>query len=285
MIDRILELLPRIDVKYVTGAVRIGVLLLVGIPAVLFVSKLLQRIAKKRVSEQWGMIAQKAVFYAGTVLILMTVFHEMGFNITAVLGAAGVAGVAIGFASQTSLSNIISGLFLIWEKPFAVGDLVRTGNTFGTVISIDLLSVKICTLDNLYVRVPNETMLKQDVTNITRYPVRRMDINLGVAYKEDMGRVMALLKDIAAKNPYCLDDPEPLLLFKDFGQSALEILYGLWFKKADYLNLRNSVLQEIHERFNKEGIEIPFPHVTLYTGAATDPFPVKSVNPEKNLKK
>jgi small-conductance mechanosensitive channel len=142
------------------------------------------------------------------------------------------------------------------------------------VQSIELLSTKLRTFDNKYVRIPNETLIKSEVTNITRFPIRRLDILLGVAYKENIGRVVDVLKEIADKNPNCLDEPEPIIVFRSFGDSAQELLFGVWFAKEDFIQLRNSIYQEIKERFDQEGIEIPFPHRTIYTGATTDPFPV-----------
>ena len=101
-----------------------------------------------------------------------------------------------------------------------------------------------------------------------------MDLDIGVAYREDVGKVIELLKELASENPLVLDDPEPLILFNNFGDSALEFRFGLWFEKSNYLVLRNSIMKEIKERFDKEGIEIPFPHVTLYSGSESSPFPV-----------
>ena len=86
---------------------------------------------------------------------------------------------------------------------------------------------------------------------------------------------MDILRELAAANPYALDDPNPLILFNNFGNSALELRFGLWFEKSNYLNLRNSIMKEIKERFDQEGIEIPFPHMTLYSGSATGTFPVE----------
>ena len=134
--------------------------------------------------------------------------------------------------------------------------------------------MKIRTFDNRYIRIPNEKILNSELTNITRFPIRRLDIHLGVAYKEDVKRVREVLMDIADKNPYCLDEPEPVLIFTDFGDSALEFLFGVWFAKTDYLLLKNSIMEDIKERFDAEGIEIPFPHRTIYAGSATGPMPV-----------
>lgn len=258
--------------------IRIVSLIAVGFPLLLFISALAGRAAKKRVSAQTSMLIRKAIFYFGGILIIITVLHQMKFELTPFLGAAGIAGIAIGFASQTSVSNIISGLFLISEKPFAVGDLIQVGDTKGTILSIDLLSVKLRTFDNQYIRIPNETLIKNQVTNITRFPIRRLDIKLGVAYKEDINKVREVLLDIAEKNPYCLDEPEPIVRFVNFGDSALEFLFAVWCVKTDYLSLSTKIMQEIKERFDAEGIEIPFPHRTLYTGAVTEPFPVRVVS-------
>lgn len=250
-------------------------LLVLGYPLIRTIAGLAGRTLKQRVSAQSIMLVRKGVVYGGFSLILIMVLRELGFKLTALLGAAGIVGVALGFASQTSLSNIISGLFLISEKPFQVGDIVKIGETTGYIQAIDLLAVKLRTFDNRYVRIPNESLLKTEVTNITRFPIRRHDINIGVAYKEDIRKVMKVLRDVADKNPYCLDEPKPLVLFKDFGDSALELLFGVWFVKEDFLEMRNAIMKDIKERFDREGIEIAFPHLTLYTGLATEPFPVR----------
>lgn len=251
-----------------------GLILVIGLLLVVVLSRLVDRWARKSQSEHHAILLRKAVLYLGLVLVLSTVLIQLNVNLTAVLGAAGIVTVAIGFAAQTSLSNLISGLFLIIEKPFRVGDMILVGTTRGLVLSIDLLSVKIRTLDNLFIRIPNESLIKSEVTTITRFPIRRMDINVGVAYREDVAHVMRVLREIADANPYCLDEPQPLILFKDFGSSSLDFLLGCWFEKSNFLKLKNSIMQDIKERFDAEGIEIAFPHLTVYAGSETDPFPV-----------
>jgi small-conductance mechanosensitive channel len=258
-------------------SVRVAVLVAIGFPLIAFLSALAGRAARKKLTPQANMLVRKGIFYFGSILLIVMVLNQMHFKLTALLGAAGIAGIAIGFASQTSVSNIISGLFLISEKPFQVDDIVQVGDTKGAVMSIDLLSVKLRTFDNQFVRIPNETLIKNQVTNITRFPIRRLDINIGVAYKEDVARVRAVLLDVARKNPYCLDEPEPLVRFLRFGDSALEFLFAIWCVKADFVKLNTQIMCEIKERFDADGIEIPFPHRTLYPGSVTGPFPVQIV--------
>lgn len=252
-------------------------LLVIGLPALRLVGYLIRKALRKKVSEQSIMLLSKGVVYTGSAIVILMVLQQAGVKLGTLLGAAGIAGVAIGFASQTSLSNLISGLFLIWEQPFAVGDVLNTGTDQGVVHSIDLLSVQLRTYNNQLIRIPNESLIKNAFTNVTRFPIRRMDIPIGVAYKEDITKVIEILKDVADQNPLCLDEPEPLIVFKGFGDSSLDFLFGPWFSKTDYIALRNSLLMEVKKRFDEEGIEIPFPHRTLYAGSETAPFPVHVV--------
>lgn len=256
-----------------------AVLLGLGLPLLRLAARLIRRALKKKASEQSIMLLSKGLIYIGSTILIVMALQKAGVQLGTLLGAAGIAGVAIGFASQTSLSNLISGLFLIWERPFAVGDVLHVGTDHGIVHSVDLLSIQLRTFNNQLIRIPNETLIKSSFTNVTRFPIRRMDIPIGVAYKEDIERVIGILKEVANANPYCLDEPEPLIIFKGFGESALEFLFGPWFAKTDYIALRNSLLTEVKKRFDAEGIEIPFPHRTLYTGLATTPFPVTVVSP------
>ena len=102
-----------------------------------------------------------------------------------------------------------------------------------------------------------------------------MDLKIGVAYKEDLETVRDILMDVADRNPLCLDEPEPLFIFLGYGDSALTMQFSVWAVRDKFLDLRNSMYLEIKAAFDAADIEIPFPHVTLYTGSATEPFPVE----------
>lgn len=238
-------------------------------------AKIIRNVLKGKSSEQFRLLLSKVILYAAGIIIIMVILSELGIKLNALLGAAGILGIVVGLAAQTSLSNIISGIFLISERPFEVGDLIRYGTITGIVISIDLLSVKLRTHDNLYIRIPTEKILNSELTNITRFPVRRMDLNISVAYKEDLTKVRKILEEIARDNPYCLDEPEPLYLYKEFGASGIEILFAVWFEKTNFVLVKNSLFEEIKRRFKEEGVEIPFPHRTIYTGEASEPMPVR----------
>lgn len=272
-----LDWLKYIPSEVLQKVLRVGLTLLMGIMALRFLLYLSSKTFLKRLSEHSRLIIRNILLYTGSTILVITVLRQIGLDVSTLLGAAGIIGVAVGFASQTSVSNVISGIFLLSEKPFEVGDVIRVGDKTGIVSSIDLMSVKIRTFDNLFIRIPNQLVLNTEVTNITRFPIRRMDIALQVAYKENLERVRTVLLELVEANPYALKEPEPLFLLKDFGESGIELLLGVWFQKQDFLNLKNSFIREIKERFDQEHIEIPFPHRTFYTGAETTPLPIRIV--------
>lgn len=255
--------------------IRAVLIMVAGFIAARLVSTVIARTLQKRATVHHVALWRRSGYYLVLVLFIITSLRELGFNLGVLVGAAGVVSVAVGFASQTSASNLISGLFLIVEKPFQIGDVVKVGETTGEVLAIDLLSVKLRTFDNLYVRIPNESIIKSEVTNLTRFPIRRLDLPIGVAYKEDIARVRSVLNEVAEKNQLCLEEPKPLFIFLGYGDSSLDIQFSVWAKRENFLDLRNSLYEEIKQAFDEQGIEIPFPHLSIYAGSVTEPFPVR----------
>lgn len=256
------------------SGIRVALLVLLGLPAVWMVSKWVRLYVSNKFNPQHGLITGKVLKYSGLAVIVVMILRELGFELTPLLGAAGIVGVAVGFASQTSVSNVISGIFLLAEQPFVVDDVIRIGDTVGQVLSIDTLSVKLRTFENQFIRIPNETILKSQVTTITRFPIRRVDLLLSVAYKEDLAKVKNILKEIADKNPKCLQEPEPLIIFENFGESGINLKFAVWAERSQWLALKNEMYEAIKKRFDEEGVEIPFPHRSIYFGSVSAPIAV-----------
>jgi small-conductance mechanosensitive channel len=223
----------------------------------------------------------RAVRWILFAVILATVLNQFGVKLGAALGAAGIVGIAVGFAAQTSLSNVISGFFLLGEKPFVLGDLIEVDGVTGLVDNIGMISASLRTLDNRSVRIPNETLVKSKVINITRNPIRRYDLEIGVSYNEDIDHVMRVLRETAEANEHCLDEPGPLVLFVGFGDSSINFLLGVWMAREDYLVARNTIARDVRQSFAREGIEIPFPHRVLAGGKAAAPVDVRTDRREK----
>ncbi len=220
---------------------------------------------------QQKIIVQKFTYYLLVTIVVAAALSQMGFDLKVLLGAAGVLTVAIGFAAQTSASNLISGLFLIVDRPFIVGDVIEVGSTKGEVLSIDLLSCKIRTFDNIMVRVPNETVVKSEIKNLSFFPIRRIDIKLGVSYNENIEEVRDLLVAVATHNPLVLEEPPPLFLFEGFGDSALNVQFSVWTLRTNMLSTQNAILQEIKTAFDHAGVEIPYPHQVVMSATPSKP--------------
>lgn len=257
--------------------IRVLLIIVISIPVLLLLRGWARSFFTKKYAPHYGMLAGKVVFYTGIILMIITVLGQLGISLAPLLAGAGIVGVALGFASQTSVSNIISGLFLIAEQPFKVDDIINVGGTIGIVMSIDVLSVKLRTFDNMFVRIPNETIIKTQVINLTRFPIRRFNAKVSVAYKEDIEKVREILLEVAEKNQYSLSEPEPQIIFEAFGTSSIDLDFRIWAPVDEWIHLKNTIQEEIKRRFDKEDIEIPFPHVSFYTGEASKPLPIELI--------
>ncbi len=255
--------------QHVFGFLSACLILGVGIFLARRASRAVARIG--HLDSQQKIILQKVTYYALTTIVIAAALSQMGFDLKVLLGAAGVLTVAVGFAAQTSASNLISGMFLIVDRPFVVGDVIEVAGTKGEVLSIDLLSCKIRTFDNIMVRVPNETVVKSDIKNLSYFPIRRIDIRLGVSYNENIDEVRDLLLAVATHNPLVLEEPPPLFLFEGFGDSALNVQFSVWTLRTNMLSTQNAILQEIKTAFDDAGVEIPYPHQVVMNVTPTKP--------------
>jgi small-conductance mechanosensitive channel len=260
--------------------VRAGLVLVFGLLLARLLTAVVGRFAQRFWTSDTVVLVRRLVFWICTGLVVASTLRQLGFDLGVLLGTAGILTVAVGFASQTSASNLISGLFLALERSFEVGDAITVAGTTGEVLSIDLLSVKLRTFDNRFVRVPNESMVKTDFVNLTRFPIRRADIMVGVAYKEDLARVRRVLFALAERHPRVLEEPKPLLFVLGFGASGVDLQFSCWADATDFFQTKSDLYEEVKRAFDEEGIEIPFPHVSLYAGSASGPIPVRIAPPE-----
>ncbi len=244
------------------------ILMLAGYFLANAIRNLLLKTVWQRLNAHQKLIWGRGLFYLIFGLFIVSGLNTMGLNLGVFLGAAGVLTVAIGFASQTSASNLISGLFIIGEGSFAVGDLIELmfirGQVIqGEVISIDLMSVKLRTLDNIFIRLPNEQLIKTPILNLTRYPVRRIPIILSINFREDLTKVRRVLLKLAQDYPLALDEPKPIVTLQSFEESTIKVLFAVWTRREHHLRVRDELLEIVRNGFLEHHIDIPFPHMTI----------------------
>ncbi|MCY6413378.1 MULTISPECIES: mechanosensitive ion channel family protein [Acinetobacter] len=244
------------------------ILCFIGFLIARLVSNTFIRTIGSRLNAHQRLLWRRGIFYFIFLLFIMTSLREAGFKLSVFLGAAGILTVALGFASQTSATNLISGLFLIGEGSFEVGDtiqitLIRGQTIEGQVISIDLLSVKLLTLDNVYIRLPNEQLIRTPVMNLSKYPIRRIPITLAINFHEDIIKVRQVLLEVAAKYPLVMDDPKATVTVTAFRESSIELLFSVWCRKENALKVRDEMQERVRNGFLENQIEIPVPKMGL----------------------
>jgi small-conductance mechanosensitive channel len=243
------------DVKFFERSAMVIGILAIGYLVIAVIILVFRRLSRKRLNPRAASIVEKAVKYVGVVVVLVNAAEIAGFDLSAALGAAGIAGIALGFAAQTSVSNIISGIFLFSEKAFQIGDVLQIENMTGSIESVDLLSIKLRTFDNRLVRVPNETMIKSKIVNVTRWPNRRLDLKLVLPLGADPRKVEGLLRDAVTSVPSALPEPQWSFALDAVNSAGMQFAFGVWFKKEDFYPFRTDLLYAILTAFESAGLK------------------------------
>jgi small-conductance mechanosensitive channel len=208
---------------------------------------------------------------SAVVIVLVAVyllFLTWNINMTAWLASAGVIGIAVGFAARDTLANILSGLFIMADSPFKIGDyIVVDGTDRGKVTQIGLRSTRILTRDDVEINIPNSVLANGKVVNQSsgRFVSMRMSANVGVSYDSDIDRVRQILLEVAQADPQVLKDPVPVVRFMGFGASSLDFSLRVWIADPEIrTKVLDSLNTQIFKRFQQAGIEIPYSKHDLY---------------------
>jgi small-conductance mechanosensitive channel len=178
---------------------------------------------------------------------------------------AGALGLGIGFGLQTIVSNFISGLILVFERPILPGDTVEVNNLLGTVNRIGVRSSTISTFDGAEVVVPNNNLISNDLINWTlSNNIKRVEILIGTTYGSDPNKILKVLSDVARNYDNALKNPKPMALFSDFGDSSLNFKLRFWVPYEIGLQAKSDVSIKIYNRFKELGVEIPFPQQDIH---------------------
>lgn len=240
------------------------VLLLVGMASAHFVGTGLERMLSPKAGAQLAAFARRLASYACFCLGAVMALREFGFDLTALLGAAGIVTVAFGFAAQTSTANLISGLFLMGERSFGIGDTIRVGQTVGEVLSIDTLSVKLRTMDNLLVRLPNEMLVKSEIVTLSHFAIRRIDLMLHADFQQSIPDIKKILFRIADENSRCLDEPKPLFMITGQNEYALQVQFSVWTTSSNFVEVRTELWMAVQQALREANIDFPYPHRTIH---------------------
>lgn len=231
-------------------------LLALGGPVVVGLGRALARRMSQQGRPHQGMLVYRAITTFGALFLLFSVGQALGVDLTALLATAGVLTVAIGLAAQTSLSNLIAGVFLLVDRPFEIGDTVEIEGRVGVVQAITLLSTHVRTFNNIRVRWPNDVVLKATILNYTRFPARRVDLALRVLVGGDLAATRAAMLDEIEALPLILLDPPPEVLLRGFTDNTVEVEVRAWLAVEDFILGRTALTLAIHEALHRVGAEL-----------------------------
>ncbi len=202
---------------------------------------------------------------------LVMAASQLGINVGAALAGIGVAGIAVGFAAQDSIANSIAGFLIFWDKPFQVGDYVTTQGRYGKVRNITMRTTRIRTMENTYFVIPNRKMIEEALINHSMYGETRVNVPVGIAYKENIPQAREVLLKAAGSIEGVLDDPAPAVVVTELGNSSVNLEVRVWIAEAsDERRVFFATLEACKLALDEAGIEIPFPHLQLFVDTVED---------------
>lgn len=202
---------------------------------------------------------ENIVYYALIIVVILTALGKLGVETTSFLAILGAAGLAIGLALKDSLGNFASGVMIILFKPFKVGDSVTAGGATGTVKEVGIFSSIFTTPDNQKIIVPNGAITKGSITNINAYDTRRIDLVIGVDYKDDIRKAKEVLTTVINSHEKVLKEKPIGIVVSELAESSVNFTINVWVKTSDFSEVKFYLLENIKLSFDKEGITIPTP--------------------------
>lgn len=198
------------------------------------------------------------------VLIGITAAAQLGFDVTSIITAIGALGVTIGLALKDSMSNVASGVQILFNHTFRVGDYLTVDGVEGTVDRIEIMYTALRTFDNKEIIIPNSELTASVITNYTAQKTRRLDLTYSVSYSTDLAKARSVLEELIAANEKALDDPAPLVAVGEHKDSGILMVVKVWCATDNYWPLYFEMQESVKNAFDAAGIEIPFPQIDVH---------------------
>jgi small-conductance mechanosensitive channel len=242
-------------------------ILIVGLVLARLARRAMQRgFQRKAAHKQTADLLTKFVYYSLVILVVIAALQQAGFNLTAFLAGLGIAGFTIGFALQDVSKNFISGILLMIQQPFKLGDTIQVGEFTGKISAIHLRATEMYTVDGRLALIPNADIFTNPIINLSRPSMRRVELTAGVGYPSDLAQVRAIALEAIRSVDGLLQEPAPPLYFSQFGDSAINLTLYYWIDTGlnDILKAKDQGLVAVKTAFDQARIEIPYPIQVVY---------------------
>jgi len=248
-------------IEYSMGVIGAVAILILGWIIANWLSKRVKKITGRTeaVDDTLSPILVKGTKILIMVITILAVLNQFGVETASIIAVLGTIGLAIGLALQGTLSNIASGFMLLVLRPFNVGDAVDIGGTTGVVDEIGLFVTEMHTFNNIAITMPNSKIWGGKIENYTRNNTRRVDLEIGIAYDDDIDKAMGIIREELEAEQMVLPEPEPLVAVGSLGDSAVILYVRPWASTENVWPLRFALTKKIKERFDSEDITFPFP--------------------------
>ncbi len=261
VVEKMMEALTLYGMKIIAAVV----IIVVG----LWISKIIKNcfvktLQKKEVDPTLiGFFA--SMLHGGLVIfVVISAISKLGVQTTSFVAVIGAAGLAVGLALQGSLSNFAAGILLILFKPFKVGNFVKAGGEAGVIVEVGIFTTEMKTPDNVQIIIPNATIMGSAITNVSAHPTRRIDMTLGVGYGDDLNKAKQIMEDLLSADERVLKDPVVTIAVANLGDSSVEFVVRPWVNSADYWAVKSDFIKAVKEKFDAEGISIPYPQSDVH---------------------
>ena len=239
--------------------------IIISIVIIKYIMKLVTKtIQKSKIPKSAHVFATTTIKFILYFMLIMGVCSHIGIDVTSLLAAFSVVGVAVSLSIQDTLANVMAGIGLLFTKQFNVDDYVEAGGVSGTVKRVGLFNCKLRTPDGKDIYVPNSNIIASTVTNFSREPRRRVDITIGASYSENVDKVKEALMQVVRETPEVLKDQDVFCGITSYEESCINYTIRVWVKNSDYWNAYLPMLERIKKTFERENIEIPYNQLDVH---------------------
>ncbi|MGA1866623.1 MAG: mechanosensitive ion channel family protein [Thermoplasmatota archaeon] len=257
--------IPGVGIKVAEIIIAILVFIL-GIFAIKIIVGIFKKVLKR--GKMPELMADFLGKFVSAILYIMLFLFALGFlgvRIDGVfIGLSAAIGLILAFGMQDTLNNIFAGIWLATLRPINIDEVVEVNGMKGKVAGLSVLVTELLTPDNTYITLPNSQVWGSPIKNDTRMPTRRVDVDVGIAYKEDIQKALTIAMNMLKGNKMVLGDPAPDVVVSGLADSSVNLQLRAWTKTDNYWTLRGWMTKTIKDVYGKEGIEIPFPQMDVH---------------------
>jgi len=263
MIDKLLEQGASLGLTLIKAFL----IFIIGHYLIKLINKIIKRIlARRDIEMSVKTFVGSLVNVVLTILLIISVVGALGVQTASFAALLASAGVAVGMALSGNLSNFAGGLIILLFKPFKVGDYIEGQGTGGTVKEIQIFHTILVTIDNRTVYIPNGALSSGAVVNFSRQDTRRIEWTFSIDYGENYDKVKQVIESILARETRILPDPVPFIALNTLADSSVNVIVRVWVKSENYWNVYYDINQAVYTTFNEQGIDFPFPQLTIHKG-------------------